>query len=104
MPPGVNFTNILAKLLCKQIPKAQNKHVGKIDLWAQFHQHTKYCFYALKNVKKTVKLSVILRFQNLHAQNLRINMIVKSTPGLNFINVLCTAFTLADPESVKRYL
>jgi len=23
--------------------------------------------------------------------------------GLNFISVLCTAFTLADPESVKRY-
>ena len=23
-------------------------------------------------------------------------------PGLNFINVLCTAFTLVDPESVKK--
>ncbi len=23
--------------------------------------------------------------------------------GLNFINILCTAFTLADPKSVKRY-
>jgi len=28
---------------------------------------------------------------------------VKSTPGLNFINILCTAFEPADPESVKRY-
>jgi len=23
--------------------------------------------------------------------------------GVNFINILCTAFTLVDPESVKRY-
>ena len=30
-------------------------------------------------------------------------MLVKSTPGLNFINVLRTAFTHVDPECVKRY-
>jgi hypothetical protein len=30
-------------------------------------------------------------------------ILVKSTPGLNFINALCSAFTLADPESVKSY-
>ncbi len=24
-------------------------------------------------------------------------------PGLNFINILCAAFTHADPNSVKRY-
>jgi hypothetical protein len=28
---------------------------------------------------------------------------VKFQLGLNFINVLCTAFTHADPKSVKRY-
>jgi len=27
---------------------------------------------------------------------------VKLTPGVNFTNVLCTAFTLVDPESVKN--
>ncbi len=26
-----------------------------------------------------------------------------SSPGVNFINVLRSAFTLVDPESVKRY-
>ncbi len=31
-------------------------------------------------------------------------MLMNLTPGLNFINILGTAFTLADPESVKRYL
>jgi hypothetical protein len=30
--------------------------------------------------------------------------LVRGTPGLNFINVLSTAFTLADPKSIKRYL
>jgi len=30
-------------------------------------------------------------------------MLIKLTPGLNFINVLLTAFTLVDPKSVKRY-
>jgi len=29
--------------------------------------------------------------------------LMKLTPGLNFINVLCTAFTPADPKSIKRY-
>ncbi len=29
--------------------------------------------------------------------------IYKVQPGLNFINVLRTAFTLVDPKSVKRY-
>jgi len=28
---------------------------------------------------------------------------MKLSTGLNFINVLCTAFKRADPESVKRY-
>ncbi len=29
--------------------------------------------------------------------------LMKLTSGVNFINVLCTAFTLVDPKSVKRY-
>ena len=31
-------------------------------------------------------------------------MLVKSTPGLNFINILRTAFTLVDPQSIKIQL
>jgi hypothetical protein len=30
-------------------------------------------------------------------------MLMNLTPGVNFTNVLCAAFTLVDPESVKRY-
>jgi len=29
-------------------------------------------------------------------------MLMKSTPGLNFINVLLAAFMLADPECAKK--
>jgi len=30
-------------------------------------------------------------------------MLMKLTPGVNFNNMLCTAFTCVDPKSVKRY-
>ncbi len=29
-------------------------------------------------------------------------MLMKLTPGLNFINILCTAFTHIDPECAKK--
>ena len=29
-------------------------------------------------------------------------ILMKLTPGLNFINVLCTAFTLEEPKSIKK--
>jgi hypothetical protein len=29
-------------------------------------------------------------------------MLVKSTPGVNFINILQAAFALEDPESAKK--
>jgi len=37
------------------------------------------------------------------AKKSRENMLVKFTPaGLNFINILQAAFTLADPESARK--
>ncbi len=35
---------------------------------------------------------------------LSVAVFLDNPPGLNFINVLCTAFTCTDPKSVKRYL
>ncbi len=50
-------------------------------LRAQFHQHLlDFTSVEPKSIKKTVKLSVFLCFQNLRAQKLRVNMLVKSTP------------------------
>jgi len=43
-----------------------------------------------------------LRCQNIVAKFVH-KMLMKLTPYVNFINVLRTAFTLVDPESVKRY-
>jgi hypothetical protein len=44
--------------------------------------------------------------KNLYWVPARIRVILKSEnsqkPGLNFINVLCTAFTLADPKNIKK--
>ncbi len=41
---------------------------------------------------KTITLSVFLRFRDLRAQKLRVNMLVKSTPGINFINIILLPF------------
>jgi len=56
-----------------------------------------------KAQKDTVDLTVFLRFWDLRTQKLCVNMLVKFTPGLNFMNILGTAFTRADPESIKRF-
>jgi len=61
--PGVNCINILCAAFARAEPKS---------------------------VKKTVKLSVFLSFRDLRAQKLRINMLVKMTPGDNFNDlILC---------------
>jgi len=36
-------------------------------------------------------------------QNLLLGFEDEPTPGLNFINIQCTAFTLVDPKILKRY-
>jgi len=35
-------------------------------------------------------------------QKLLANMLMKLTPGVNFINILHTAFTLVDPNSLNK--
>jgi hypothetical protein len=75
---GLISPTFYSKLLLAQIPKIQ---------------------------KDTNNLAVFLCFWDLlesRAKALR-ETLAKLTPGLNFINVLRTAFTLADPKSVKRY-
>jgi hypothetical protein len=60
-------------------------------------------FYTPKSQKhnKTVKQSVFFSFLgSLHAKAWH-KMLVNLTPRLNFIKVLCTSFTRADPKSIK---
>jgi len=74
-----------------------------LDYCGQFHQHFMWEFFVRKcfgqlHVTKEKLPKRLLYKKSAH------KMLMKLTPGLNFINILCTAFTLADPESVKRYL
>jgi len=57
--------------------------------------------FRLKEKKKTVKLPIF--FALLGSAKAALIMLMKLTPGVNFINILPTAFAPADPESAKRY-
>jgi len=52
---------------------------------------------------KTVKLLIFFTLSESASVKDVSKTLVKLTPGLNFINVLRTAFTLVDPKSVKRH-
>jgi len=74
-----------------------------LRFWDLYSTYSFYVCAESKSVKKTGKLSVFLRFRVLRSQKLRVNMLVKSTPGVNFINILRAAFAPVDPKSVKGY-
>ncbi len=73
------------------ILKLDFKLVVNIDR-AQFHQQSTYNFYARGAQKLKKDGQVISIFTLAESMSER----------LNFINVLCKAFTLADPKSVKK--
>jgi len=80
-------------------------------------QNVSYCFK--KDVKKfqvdwrltifpSFRLFVLFSYLSvcLFIGNMEVHILAKKnsfTPGVNFINLLRTAFTHADPKSVKRY-
>jgi hypothetical protein len=75
LSPGVNFINILCSALTL------------VDL---------------KSVKSTAKSYKYLFTLSGSASVKAVpRMLMKLSPGVKFINILCTAFTLVDPKSVK---
>ncbi len=67
----------------------------------QFNQH----FILLHRFPFAKKLHTqIVKQLRAFVHKNRSKMLVKLTPGLNFTNVLLTAFVLVDPKGVKRYL
>jgi len=75
LPPRVDSpTSLRAELMCED-PKSTKRH--------SIHQ---CLFVLLESAYKKVA----------------IKMLVKLTPGHNFINILCTAFICADPKSAKK--
>ncbi len=61
---------------------------------SQFHQCLMFC-------TKVLFSSKVLAKKGLSYKILARKMLMKLTPRLNCINILCTAFTLKYPESVK---
>ncbi len=50
-----------------------------------------------------IKLNIVLKHNFLLSKSFKLVLKEsKSRSGVNFINVLCTAFTLVDPKSVKK--
>jgi len=71
----------------------------------QFQQRSMSSFYACRSQKCKKILTTWLSSYALvsyRCKELHVNMLMKSTPGVNFINVLWAAFTLVDPKSVKK--
>ncbi len=60
-----------------------------------------WILYTPCNRKMPALLSPLLWLEPLHLVFVKIY--VNSSPGLNFINIPRTSFTLVDPKSVKRY-
>jgi hypothetical protein len=72
---------------------------ARMHFWGQFHQCFTCSFYACRSQKrKKIQLSHQYLFTLLGSACVK----AVFTPGLNFINILCTAFTLAEPISIKN--
>jgi len=127
----VDFTNILWAAFISADPKsakrhwlpdslfallgsarliAARKHVGKIDTRCQFHQRLTCSFEKDKTEERERErerscfaLFPGIKCGYLHVMSKGFLGWKKRREMHNFINVLLTAFTLADPKSVKRY-
>jgi len=73
--------------------------------WGQFHQHSTSSFYTCRSQMHQKDLWFYCLFFTLSVSSsvkVAQRLLMKLTPGLNFISILYTAFTLADSKSVKK--
>jgi len=83
--------------------KKQAENVDEFDTRGQFQQHSINSFYAPRSwMHKKESQQCHLALLGPTSVKAAHKMLVKMTPGLNFINILLTAFTPADPRSVKK--
>ena len=68
------------------------------DTCCQFHQRYTYKFF----VRTSFSLVTFWLCQKNSYEKFACLMLMRLTPGFNFINVLRTTFMLVDPESVKN--
>ncbi len=94
--------NYKAKLqLNNRCSRLISKMLSILTLGVKFHQH--FTCPGPKSAKKTQKIWLSFCAFGICTFKGFINMLVKSTLGLNFINVLSAALMLLDPKSIKRH-
>jgi len=124
LTPGVNFTNILMAAFMRADPKDAKKTVGLTALFALLgsthikaarimlmdqglisptYLHSAFTPVAPKSVRIQSSCQYLFTLFGSTGPKAASRSLLTLTPGLNFIDILCTAFTLADPESVKKY-
>jgi len=72
---------------------------------SQFHQHvtSSFCTNILAPKSYKAKLSLQKSFKrHFHIYKVESKMLVKLTPGVNFTNILLSAFMCADPKCAKK--
>ena len=76
-----------------------------LQAWLRNNPDVNYLrtYFKVKNLYKTISFRLVHFFSDSQGSLASHKKTEKKLSGLNFINVLRTAFTPVDPESVKRY-
>jgi len=69
--------------------------------WCQFDQHFMKAFFVQKSFRQLFSSYVLAKKALSYEKSAR-KMLMKLTPGVDFINILRTAFTHVDPECAKK--
>ncbi len=96
------WLDCLFALYGSALVKAEGKHVGEINPCCQFHQRFMLSFYTCRSQKRekySYVITIILRFRDLRSEKLRVNMLVKSTPGGHF----STQFQQNSRKNVNKF-
>ncbi len=79
--------------------------IAETDTWCQFHQRFTYSFCARRDPESVrTQSSDQYLFTLLGSTSVKAvrRTLMKLSPGVHFINILCTAFALVDPKSIKN--
>jgi len=100
-----NINLLTHKLKVKSYLNMTKVNLILIVISRQFLQRSTYSFYARKSRMRKKQSSQQCHLTLLGPTGVKAAhwMLMKSTLGINFINVLWAAFVPVDPKSVKRY-
>jgi len=72
-----------------------------VSISSTFYEHIFRQYFGAKNYKAEMFAFETQRQKDI-GKKIASKMLMKLTPGLNFINILCTAFTHVEPKTVKK--